>query len=93
MPARPMQVSPNRKINPWSRGYQPVMTAFKSRGDDKGGVPDGKKKKADRVKQQPTGFPQGKHADDATVARMGLKACFCGKCYTKNNGEEELIYG
>lgn len=93
MPARPMWRSPQRKNNPWSRGYQPVATTFKIRGDDKGGVPAGKKKKMDRIKPQPVGFPQGKHADAGTVERLGLKACFCGGCYEKNNGREELLYG
>lgn len=93
MPARPMWRSPDRKVNPWGRGYQPVMTSHKARGDDKGGVPEGKKKKTDRVKPQPIGMPQGKHADGATVERMGLKACFCGGCFNKNNGAEELTYG
>ena len=93
MPANPMWRSPNRKLNPWARGYQPGVGLFKIRGDDKGGVPEGKRKKADRVKAQPIGFPQGKHADAATVERMGLKGCFCGGCFVKNNGREELLYG
>lgn len=93
MAANPMWRSRDRRINPWSKGYQPVMTTFKARGDDKGGVPEGKRKKADRVKPQPVGMPQGKHADGATVERLGLIACFCGGCYEKNNGRERLIYG
>lgn len=93
MPARPMWRSPDRKVNPWGRGYQPVATTFKIRGDDKGHVPEGKLKKSDRIKTQPIGFPQGKHADAATVERLGLVACFCGRCYKENNGRERLIYG
>lgn len=95
MPARPMLRSPHKRISGWSKGYQPTFgpTHGANTGGHSGDTPMGKKKKMARFKSQPPGLPQGIHVDDATAKRIGLKACFCGKCYAINNGREGLVYG
>lgn len=95
MPARPMPRSPHKRVNGWSRGYLPEFgpTHGANTGGHGGDTPPGKKKKMARIKANPPGFPMGIHIDDAAVKKHGLKACYCGGCYIKNNGKQELVYG
>lgn len=89
-----MYKSPHKKFNGWKKGYQPEFShQLGSSGGHSGDTPLGKKKKMARIKIQPPGFPQGIHIDAAHAKRVGMKSCFCGRCYETNNGPEELVHG
>ncbi len=95
MPERPMVRSPHKKQSGWSRGYLPMFgpTHGTNTGGHNGDHPLGKLKKMSRVKANPPGMPQGIHIDADYVKRIGAAACFCGKCFTINNGAEKLVRG
>lgn len=94
LPERPMYRSPHKKVNGWKKGYLPEFGKQSGSSSGHGGnTPPGKLKRMARTKKQPPGFPQGVHIDAEHAKRLGMKACFCGRCFEKNNGAEELVYG
>jgi hypothetical protein len=92
----PMYKSPHKKYSGWSRGYVPEFGTRIHSHNNSGNVPVGKKKRKDRVKVQPLGWPQGAKVNVNHGIEKGkgpIDDCFCGRCYHLNNGPERLKYG
>lgn len=76
------------------RGYEPDFGKQAGSSTGHGGnMPPGKQKRMNRVKTQRAGFPQGVHIKDASKDHPQMDMCFCGGCFEKNNGTENLKYG